>query len=83
MAKGGFGITYKAIWKDGCIEKFDVENNQFIRKKDNKIGHPVALKHLHNSQDITVEFLREVRYFSIIFNLLLTHPKLIIHYFLD
>ena len=40
LAKGGFGTTYKAIWKDK--------------------GYPVALKCLHNSQDITAEFLREV-----------------------
>src|SRR5207248_242981 len=43
LAKGGFGTTYKAIWKDK--------------------GYPVALKCLHNSQNITAEFLREVRSF--------------------
>ena len=62
LAKGGFGTTYKAIWKDGYLE-YNYNNNQFIREKDNKKGHPVVLKCLHNSQDITVEFLREVRYF--------------------
>ena len=61
LAKGGFGTTYKAIWKDGCIDYWDSENNQFIRKKDDEKGHPVALKCLYNSQDITVEFLKEVR----------------------
>ena len=65
LAKGGFGTTYKAIWKDGCINKWDYANLQFTRKKDEK-GSPVALKCLHNSRDITVEFLREVRYFPII-----------------
>ena len=67
MAKGGFGTTYKAIWKDGCIVYWDYknENSQFIRSEKD---YPVALKCLHNSQDITVEFLREVRYFSTIFN---------------
>ena len=64
MAKGGFGITYKATWKDGYIEYWDSENNQWRRcKKYNEKSHPVALKCLHNSQDITDEFLREVRYF--------------------
>jgi hypothetical protein len=66
LAKGGFGTTYKAIWKDGCIDGWDSginQFNEFIRKKDNEKGHPVALKCLHNSQGITVEFLREVRYF--------------------
>ena len=62
LAKGGFGTTYKAIWKDGYIGKWDSRNDQFIRENDGK-DHPVALKCLHNSQDITVEFLREVRYF--------------------
>ena len=32
-------------------------NNRF---KINEKGYPVALKCLHNSQDITAEFLREV-----------------------
>ena len=68
LAKGGFGTTYKATWKDGYIEYWDSENNQWKRYKQNEEykcgeGHPVALKCLHNSQDITDEFLREVRYF--------------------
>ena len=58
LAKGGFGTTYKAIWKDGYLG-YNYENNQFTRIEN----HPVALKFLHNSKDITVEFLREVRYF--------------------
>ena len=67
MAKGGFGTTYKATWKDGFIYDWDSENNQWERSKYNGSGnyenYPVALKCLHNSQDITVEFLNEVRYF--------------------
>ena len=62
LAKGGFGTTYKAIWKDGYLEYY-FKYRQFIRKKDDEKGHPVALKCLHNSQDITVEFLKEVRSF--------------------
>jgi hypothetical protein len=50
------------IWP-WCINYWSSENNQFIRKKDVEKGHPVALKCLHNSQDITVEFLRKVKYF--------------------
>ena len=60
LAKGGFGTTYKAIWKDGFLY---YDGNQFIRKKYDEKDHPVALKCLHNSQDITVDFFREVRYF--------------------
>ena len=59
MAKGGFGTTYKAIWKDGYIKYWDSKNNQWIRSGVYK----VALKCLHNSQDITAEFLKEVRSF--------------------
>ncbi|CAB4420323.1 unnamed protein product [Rhizophagus irregularis] len=56
LAKGGFGITFKAVWKDGPICYWDCNNNQWNRKGQIK----VALKYLHNSQDITVDFLKEV-----------------------
>ena len=69
LAKGGFGTTYKATWKDGFIVDWDSENNQWKRYNRNEEGYPVALKCLHNSQNITVEFLNEVRFFSIIFNI--------------
>src|SRR5581483_5606513 len=62
LAEGGFGTVYKAIWKDGPIE--DSKKNQW--KRQGKIT--VALKCLHNSQNIAAEFLKEVRYFFIIFN---------------
>ena len=58
LAERGFGTTYKAIWKDGNIVGWNYENNQWDRfgKKN------IALKCLNNSQNITVEFLREVSY---------------------
>src|SRR4051812_38398296 len=59
LAKGGFGTTYKAIWKDAFIYGWNSKNNQFNRYG---VNLPVALKCLHNSQDITVDFLREVRF---------------------
>jgi len=64
LAKGGFGTTFKAIWKDGPIEKWDSKNNQWKRVKryNNHPNYPIALKCLHNSQNITTEFLSEVRY---------------------
>jgi len=64
LAKGGFGTTFKAIWKDGPITYWDSENNQWKREKTylNHPNYPVALKCLHNSQNITTEFLSEVRY---------------------
>ncbi|GET02601.1 kinase-like domain-containing protein [Rhizophagus clarus] len=55
LAKGGFGTTYKAIWKDGYFV-FNEGNDQLVRTSEKK----VALKCLHNSQDITAEFLNEV-----------------------
>jgi hypothetical protein len=58
LAKGGFGTTFKAVWRDGPINVWD---NQWERKGETK----VALKCLHNSQDITSEFLKDVRYFLI------------------
>ena len=70
LAKGGFGTTFKAIWKDGPIFCWDSENNQWKRRKTYKIetDYPVALKCLHNSQDITTGFLSEVGYFFYNFN---------------
>src|ERR1043166_1293894 len=58
LAKGGFGTIYKASWKDGLIDYWNYENQQWGRSKYTK---EVALKCLNNSQDITEEFLREVR----------------------
>ncbi|GES88800.1 kinase-like domain-containing protein [Rhizophagus clarus] len=49
--KEGFGTTYKAVWKDGYIK-----NDQLQRTGEAS----VALKSLHNSQDITAEFFKEV-----------------------
>src|SRR5581483_1048450 len=63
LAKGGFGITFKAIWKDGS-RYWDSRNNQWRREKTYR-GHsnfPVVLKSLHNSQNITADFLNEVSY---------------------
>ena len=60
LAKGGFGTTYNAIWKDGYIKGWNYENNQWHRSSEET---KVALKCLHNSQDITAEFLKEVRHF--------------------
>jgi hypothetical protein len=65
LAKGGFGTIYKAIWKDGYIKEWDSENNQWKRSKNWREEYenfPVVLKCLHNSQDITSDFLREVSY---------------------
>ena len=53
LAKGGFGTTYKAIWKEEYLS-YNYDEEQFTRKKDRKKddekGHPVALKCLHNTR---------------------------------
>jgi hypothetical protein len=64
LAKGGFGTTYKAIWKDGPMDvrSWDFENNQWKRLSTESI--PVVLKCLHDSQNITIKFLQDVRHFQ-------------------
>ncbi|GBC54500.2 kinase-like domain-containing protein [Rhizophagus irregularis DAOM 181602=DAOM 197198] len=52
LDEGGFGTIFKAIWKDGYIESWDFENNQWKRCNKNT---KVALKRLNNSKDITNE----------------------------
>ncbi|GBC39341.2 kinase-like domain-containing protein [Rhizophagus irregularis DAOM 181602=DAOM 197198] len=53
ISKGGFGTTFKAVWKDGDIRGYD---DQWKRKGETK----VALKCLYNSQEITADFLKEI-----------------------
>ena len=70
LAEGGFGTIYRAIWKDSPIWEWDSKNNQWRREiaHEDEEDYPVALKCLHNSLNITTEFLKEVRCFVIIFN---------------
>src|SRR5581483_11790447 len=58
IAKGGFGKVYRANWIDGNILYWDNKNQNWIRWKSNKF---VALKSLNNSQNVTMEFLNEVK----------------------
>ena len=55
IGKGGFATVYSAIWKDGPL-KYDNDTETFERSSNEK----VALKFLHNSQNISNEFLNEV-----------------------
>ena len=55
IGRGGFATVYSAIWKDGQLY-YDEDNEEYTRQSDYK----VALKCLHNSQNITNEFLNEV-----------------------
>ncbi|GBC20346.2 kinase-like domain-containing protein [Rhizophagus irregularis DAOM 181602=DAOM 197198] len=67
LAKGGFGTTFKAVWKDGPIRNCD--DNQWNRDGKTK----VALKCLHNSQGITAEFLKEVESNILVYNSIFDH----------
>ena len=55
IGRGGFATVYSAIWKDGPL-KYDEDDEEYTRESYQK----VALKCLHNSQNITNEFLNEV-----------------------
>jgi len=56
VAKGGFGTVYSAYWLDGHILGWDKQLGQWKRCGTEL----VALKRLHNSQFITIEFLDQV-----------------------
>ncbi|UZO11897.1 uncharacterized protein OCT59_003450 [Rhizophagus irregularis] len=67
LTKGGFGTIYKAIWKDGYIKSWDFENNKWTRSKyycRKYENFPVILKCLLDSQDITSDFLREIKSYN-------------------
>src|SRR5436190_214514 len=50
IGRGGF-VIYSAIWKNGPLDEYP-----------RRSYHSVVLKCLHNSQNITNEFLNEVCY---------------------
>ncbi|GBC05421.1 hypothetical protein RclHR1_06210006 [Rhizophagus clarus] len=58
IGKGGFSIVYSAKWKDGPLYW---NKNEYVRDSNKTI----ALKHLVNSQNVTNEFLNEVKAYSI------------------
>uniref|UniRef100_U9U181 Protein kinase domain-containing protein n=3 Tax=Rhizophagus irregularis TaxID=588596 RepID=U9U181_RHIID len=64
IGKGGFATVYLAIWDDGPLY-YSNNKYRYTRKYQSK---EIALKFLHNSQNITSEFLNEVKKYSIIFD---------------
>src|SRR4051794_13662787 len=56
IGRGGFATVYSAIWKDGPLE-YDEDTEEYVKSS---LNNKVALKCLHNSQNITNEFLNEV-----------------------
>jgi serine/threonine protein kinase len=57
ITRGGFGKIYSADWPEGFIDFWDIKNQKWIRKSDQK----VALKSLVNSSNISVNFLDEIK----------------------
>ena len=55
IGKGDFATVYSAIWEDGPLD-YNNNKKEYIRNPDKK----VSLKCMHNSQNITNEFLNEV-----------------------
>uniref|UniRef100_U9TIU1 Uncharacterized protein n=1 Tax=Rhizophagus irregularis (strain DAOM 181602 / DAOM 197198 / MUCL 43194) TaxID=747089 RepID=U9TIU1_RHIID len=58
IIKSRFGETYKANWIDGCIYKWDDENQNWKRNKNNMF---VTLKSLNNSKNVTLKFMSEIK----------------------
>ncbi|RHZ69997.1 hypothetical protein Glove_276g51 [Diversispora epigaea] len=56
IAKGGFGTIYCAEWIDGCIEGWDIENQQWERNGQQE----VVLKRFDGIGDINEDFLNEM-----------------------
>ncbi|EXX70347.1 Ypk2p [Rhizophagus irregularis DAOM 197198w] len=61
IGKGGFATVYSAIWKDGPLY-YNNNEKKWIRKSG--ANKKVALKCLHNSQNITNELLHEAKVHS-------------------
>ncbi|GBB83226.1 hypothetical protein RclHR1_00100030 [Rhizophagus clarus] len=59
IGKGGFATVYSAIWRNGPLY-YDNNIREYARIRDKKI----ALKCLHNSQNISNKFLNEVKAYS-------------------
>ena len=57
IAKGGFGKVYSAVWPEGNIWYWDIENQEWHRYLK---GNKFALKSLDNSSNISSDFLNEV-----------------------
>src|SRR2546421_617910 len=58
IGRGGFATVYSAIWKDGPLY-YNSDIQEYTRDLDYS-NYEVALKYLHNSQNITNELLNEV-----------------------
>ncbi|GBC38512.2 kinase-like domain-containing protein [Rhizophagus irregularis DAOM 181602=DAOM 197198] len=57
IGKGGFGDVYKAKWIDGRIWNWDNKNQNWNRLYQDEF---VSLKSLNNSENITLEYIKEI-----------------------
>ncbi|UZO16993.1 uncharacterized protein OCT59_008359 [Rhizophagus irregularis] len=60
IGKGGFAMVHSANWKNGPLE-YNAANKAY-KRNPNRV---IALKCLHNSQNISNKFLNEVKKYSI------------------
>ncbi|GBB94148.1 hypothetical protein RclHR1_00230026 [Rhizophagus clarus] len=63
IGKGGYGTIHKAQWLDGRIIGWDTKHNKWKRVAFNnkeKNSYFVALKTLHNSQNLSAELINEL-----------------------
>src|SRR4051812_26376316 len=60
VTRGGFGKIYSAEWHEGCIIKWNIENQSWRKGVSYYLNHEVALKCLDNSSDIITDILNEV-----------------------
>ncbi|CAB5376958.1 unnamed protein product [Rhizophagus irregularis] len=60
IGKGGFATVYSAIWRDGPLKYMYGK-----MKYEKMVNKEVALKCVHNSQNITSEFLNEIKKYSL------------------
>src|SRR5437763_13305708 len=56
IGKDDFATVYSAIWKDGPLNYNYQDTEKYVKSSPN---YEVALKCLHNSQNVTNEFLNE------------------------
>lgn len=60
IGEGGFAKVYSAIWNDGEAKYFKLDDGNWKRREPEPIK--VALKRLNDSQNMTSEYLNEVRF---------------------
>ncbi len=63
IGKGGFGTVFSAIWLDGPIRSWNINNQNWNRI----LYYPVALKFLKNSNNLLLKEVSYYLYLSMLF----------------